>query len=168
MEGNIITIDYELSSWKHMNEDSKKSFSMFSNSGCNDILKINLFNFIFDKGMGSSTVGQPCIMFRGRRIFIHDELFDLDYMTPLGKTNRELMANGNAPFGIDGKRINLHHINQEPDGNLEKVLQTVHQKNTNELHPYLNRPSRINRKEFQEFRLVYWKYRLARYVEDKE
>lgn len=29
MEGNIITIDYELSSWKHMNEDSKNRLVCF-------------------------------------------------------------------------------------------------------------------------------------------
>ena len=168
MEGNVITVDYELSSWKHMNEDAKKSFSMFSNYGYDDILKINLFNFIFAKGMGSSRAGHPCIIFRGQRIFVHDELFDLDFVTPLGITNRELMAKGNSPFGIDGKRINIHHINQDPEGDLEEMLQTVHQQNTKELHPYLNRPSRVNRKEFQEFRKAYWQYRLTRYAEDRE
>lgn len=44
----------------------------------------------------------------------------------------------------------------------------IHNRNTKELHPYRNQPSRINRNEFNSYRRAYWKYRLTRYMEDKE
>lgn len=168
MEGNIVTVDYELSSWKHMHEDAKKSFGIFSNQSCGDILKIKLFDIVYAKGMGSSRAGRPCIIFRGQRVYIHDELFDLDYVDGKGISNREKLLNGKAPIGIDGNPIHLHHINQDPDGDLEEMLQSVHNRNRKELHPYLNRPSRINRNEFKKYREAYWNYRLTRYVGDKE
>lgn len=168
MEGNIITVDYDLSSWKHMEDDKKKSFLPYENNNDCDIIKQKLFDIIYVKGMGSSRVGRVCIIFREQRVFIHDELFDLDYVGPTGITNRQLMKKGKAPYGKDGRKINIHHINQEPDGDLEEMLQTVHNRNTTQLHPYRNQPSRINRNQFNIYRQAYWKYRLRRYVEDKE
>lgn len=168
MEGNIITVDYDLSSWKHMEDDKKKSYLSYeSNDNC-DIIKRKLFDIIYVKGMGSSHVGRVCIIFREQRVFIHDELFDLDQIDDKGRTNRERMKHGLAPIDKNGNSINLHHINQKPDGDLEEMLKTIHNKNTRELHPYRNQPSRINRSEFNNYRQAYWKYRLTRYVEDKE
>ena len=168
MEGNIITVDYEQSSWKHMNEDAKKSSCMFQNPRYDDIIKPKFLYIVYAKGIGSSRAGHPCIIFREQRIFIHDELFDLDFVDREGRTNRERMLEGKAPIGIDGNSVQLHHINQDPDGDLEEILQTVHQRNTKELHPYRNRPSKINRNKFGNYRSGYWTYRITRYVEDKE
>ena len=168
MEGNIITVDYDLSSWKHMHDDEEKSLDVFSNQSESDIIRYELFNLSFLKGMGSSGVGRICIIFEQHRIFIHDELFDLDRVDKCGRTNRERMRQGVAPIGKDGKSVNLHHIKQDPDGNLEEILSSEHSKNTAALHPFRNQPSRINRNTFRRYRERYWTYRLSRYMEDKE
>ncbi len=168
MEGNIITVDYDLSSWKHMEDDKQKSCLFYEKDNECDIIKQKLFDIIYSKGMGSSRAGRVCIIFREQRVYIHDELFDLDQIDDKGRTNRERMKSGLAPMDKSGKPIHIHHINQKPDGDLEEMLQTVHNRNTRELHSYRNQPSRIDRNRFNSYRRAYWKYRLTRYVEDKE
>lgn len=151
-----------------MEDDSRKSLLLYDNNNDCDIIKQKLFDIIYVKGMGSSRVGRICILFRGQRVYIHDELFDLNQIDNRGRSNRERMKMGLAPIDENGKTINIHHVNQEPDGDLEEILQSVHSRNTRQLHPYRNQPSRINRREFGKYRRAYWRYRLSRYVEDKE
>ena len=167
MEGNIITVDYDLSSWRHMRDDEQKSYKMFSKQSESDILKQKLF-IIYIKGMGSARAGRIYIVFRGQRIYIHDELLDFDYIDDKGRSNRERILDNRSPIGTDGSSIHLHHINQEPDGDLEEILETVHNRNTKELHPYRNQPSKIDRNKFNSYRRAYWKYRLSRYEESKK
>nr|WP_248298697.1 HNH/ENDO VII family nuclease [Pseudoalteromonas sp. JC3] len=51
-----------------------------------------------------------------------------------GWSNLDLMKNGNAPIGKDGKQINLHHIlGQEPSPMVE-LLSSTHKKHHKALH----------------------------------
>lgn len=53
---------------------------------------------------------QEPIQFNGNKVYQRSDLVDpgrLDSQT--GLTNLELMKNGLAPYGPDGKKVNLHH-----------------------------------------------------------
>lgn len=123
---------------------------------------------LYIKGMSSARAGRIYIVFRGQRIYIHDELLDFDYIDDKGRSSRERILDNRSPIGTDGSSIHLHHINQEPDGDLEEILETVHNRNTKELHPYRNQPSKIDRNKFNSYRRAYWKYRLSRYEENEK
>ena len=86
---------------------------------------------------------------------VRDDI-DMDYVAPSanGKTNRELMSKGNAPFDSTGKRYELHHIGQENDATLA-ILTAEEHKNA-ALHGY-KKSSEIERKEFDKTRKDFWK-----------
>ena len=71
------------------------------------------------------------------------------------------MLNGNAPFGFDAKRIELHHLKQQKDENLIELTQTEHNKYSKVLHRYVKKGSNITDRnsEFASFRKKYWKSR---------
>ncbi|MCF7545800.1 hypothetical protein L4G47_26840, partial [Pseudomonas sp. P2647] len=71
---------------------------------------------------------QEPIQFNGNKVYQRNDLIDpgrVDSQT--GLTNMELMKNGLAPYGPDGKKINLHHILQTQDGPIAEVTQNFHQ-----------------------------------------
>ena len=113
--------------------------------------------------------GFPTIIFEGIKIYINDNIFDPDqYNKKQGMTNKELMKSGKAPIGKDGKYINLHHHNQNPNGPLIEMLASEHSKKGSGLHP-MRRGSKINRSQFSAFKQRYWKYRYERFFSnDKE
>lgn len=86
---------------------------------------------------------------------IRDDI-DLDYIAPSanGKTNKELMLNGNAPFDSTGKRYELHHIGQENDSTLAILTSTEHHNAS--LHGY-KKSSEIDRESFEKTRKEFWK-----------
>ncbi|MBM3965660.1 MAG: hypothetical protein FJ308_11440 [Planctomycetes bacterium] len=76
-------------------------------------------------------------------------------------TNRERMAAGLAPFGYDGKRINLHHLNQSP-GEIIEFEATMHSEYFSMIHTNVGgKKSLIDRKVFKKWRSDYWKERAA-------
>jgi len=77
--------------------------------------------------------------------------------------NIALMLKGRAPFGEDGKRVNLHHLKQQKDGILVEMTQTEHTANSAVLHRYVRTGSEISDRnsEFMAFRQKYWKSRAA-------
>lgn len=84
-----------------------------------------------------------------------------------GRSNLELMQRGNAPYGKDGKRIELHHAGQEEPGDMIEALKTVHNKKTAFLHENMSDSWRHDLgpqgqkldNEFKNFRPNYWKNR---------
>lgn len=77
--------------------------------------------------------------------------------------NIDLMKSGNAPIGIDGKPVQLHHMGQQNNGTLVEVLaQDEHQAYTQYLHSNSS-ASQIDRQAFNSFRSQYWKMRANEY-----
>lgn len=74
---------------------------------------------------------QEPIQFNGNKVYQRNDLVDpsrVDSQT--GLTNLDLMKNGLAPYGPDGKKVNLHHMLQTQDGPIAEVTQSFHQKNS--------------------------------------
>ena len=93
---------------------------------------------------------------------VRDDI-DLDYIAPNsgGKTNLELMQNGNAPFDSTGKRYQLHHIGQENDGTLAILTESEHHNAS--LHGY-KESSKIDRDTFDKIRKEFWKAMASYYM----
>jgi filamentous hemagglutinin len=68
------------------------------------------------------------------------------------------MASGIAPIGKDGKSVELHHLKQQNNGIIVEVTNTEHLENTQIWHRYTD-ISEIERKEFDAWRIKYWKER---------
>ena len=74
-----------------------------------------------------------------------------------GLTNRQIALKGEAPYGIDGEKINLHHLTQTNTSGLAEVQATFHQKYTSTIHINPKTiPSGIDRAEFNKYRRAYW------------
>ena len=78
-----------------------------------------------------------------------------------GLTNLDLMKNGLAPYGPDGKKVNLHHMLQNQDGPIAEVTQSFHQQNSGAIHMNSGSdiPSGINRSQFEKWKKDYWRSR---------
>ncbi|TLX17157.1 HNH/ENDO VII family nuclease [Rhizobium sp. MHM7A] len=93
------------------------------------------------------------------RVFQRNDLIDPKRMHK-GKTNLDLMKDGKAPIGPDGKQLQLHHMLQKDGESLAEVGADFHKGYHKALH--INPqgiPSGINRVEFDLFRAKYWKDR---------
>ncbi|WP_208349839.1 HNH/ENDO VII family nuclease [Pseudaestuariivita rosea] len=114
----------------------------------------------------------------GRRVYQRDDLFDPDYVDPeTGLTNRQLMQDGQAPIGHDGRPVNLHHMTQDEPGVMAEVGGRMHSENDRILHmysnqydktwvgpdgvrrPYSSAPPSMNRGPFNRWKREYWKER---------
>lgn len=96
----------------------------------------------------------------GKKVYQRDDLIDPNRVGPDGRTNLELMQNGEAPYGPDGKRIHLHHMTQEDNSPVAEVTQSFHDKYRSIIH--IDPPTvrtRINRVKFRPVRKNYWKTR---------
>ena len=89
-----------------------------------------------------------------------NSIFDPNFVDNLGRSNVQRMEQGLAPIGIDGKSVNIHHIDQTNNGTLMEILATEHQLNYSNLHTNVGQyPSQINRGEFNNWRRGYWNWR---------
>ena len=105
---------------------------------------------------------QEPIQFNGNKVYQRNDLVDpsrVDSQT--GLTNLDLMKNGLAPYGPDGKKVNLHHMLQTQNGPIAEVTQSFHQKNSGSIHINSGSdiPSGINRSQFEKWKKEYWKSR---------
>ncbi|GAA5109612.1 DUF637 domain-containing protein [Bartonella jaculi] len=98
------------------------------------------------------------------KIYWRDDLFDpnrISYWMVQGEkvwgNNIERMKAERAPIGFDDKSVELHHLNQTPDGPLAAVSHEFHKKYTSVIH---NNPkthqSLIDRKKFDKQREEFW------------
>lgn len=79
-----------------------------------------------------------------------------------GGSNLDLMKNGYAPIGPDGKQIELHHMFGEEPGPIAELEKTFHQQNTKALHSMINesfRNDKAKRDSWGNFKKAYWKER---------
>ena len=75
--------------------------------------------------------------------------------------NIALMKEGKAPIGIDGKKVHLHHLKQQKEGELIELTATEHTVHSSVLHRYVRKGSEISDRngEFMRFRKKYWQKR---------
>ena len=98
------------------------------------------------------------VFFEGKKVFKRNALFNPHYKDGIGKSNLDRMRNGNAPVGGDGRQVELHHIGQKDKGPIVETSYTEHHlKYNNEIHK--STKSEIDRKNFDNWRRVYWKHR---------
>lgn len=87
------------------------------------------------------------------------------------------VENGDAPFGPDGEKINLHHMTQDEPGVMAEVAREFHSENDRALHmytnqydktwlgpdgvrrPYASAPPSMNRGPFDTWKRQYWRER---------
>ena len=70
------------------------------------------------------------------------------------KAAAEEMLRGRPPWGVDGKKVILHHRAQQPNGPLDEYSATMHQQQTGVMHD--QDYSLIDRKKFDGQRARYW------------
>ncbi len=104
-------------------------------------------------------VGENCVL-------VHNADYDVDIVS---KNIKERISNdelnpptkrGNAPTSKkDGKPIEIHHDNQNPNGPFYEKTQTDHRLGGNykKNHPHYNEGSKINRAQWRQQKKNYWK-----------
>jgi hypothetical protein len=103
----------------------------------------------------------------GRKVYQRGDI-DWDLERPDGMTNLEAAAEGYAPMRIkdDGmwEEVQLHHLNQDPDGSLAEVWRSTQSKVPHKLQPppswrklYPDKADAFNRE-----RPAYWRWRASR------
>jgi len=81
-----------------------------------------------------------------------------------GWTNLDLMRNGNAPIGPDGKQMNLHHVIGQEAGPMVELTSSTHKKYHKPLHGLIEdgnsfRNDKKLELQYERFRKAYWKER---------
>lgn len=74
------------------------------------------------------------------------------------------MKKRRAPIGSDGKPVQLHHLTQQESGSMVEILESTHQKYSNQLHGLIEdrqsfRNNPMLEKQYNNFRSKYWKRR---------
>ncbi|WP_375675734.1 DUF637 domain-containing protein [Bartonella sp. CL100XZDX] len=101
-------------------------------------------------------------------VYRRDDLFDPNRISDwknnkktVWGTNIDRMKARRAPIGFDGKPVELHHLNQTPDGPLAEMSHKFHKKYTSVIHANpKTHQSLIDRKKFEKQREEYW-YKLG-------
>ncbi|WP_444843270.1 RHS repeat-associated core domain-containing protein [Cronobacter sakazakii] len=81
-----------------------------------------------------------------------------------GWTNLDLMKNGYAPIGPDGKQINLHHVLGQEPGPMVELVSSTHKKYHKALHGLIEDGNSFRHNgglayQYDKFRSDYWKLR---------
>lgn len=107
-----------------------------------------------------------------RRVYQRDDI-DFNYVdADTGKTNLQRMLNGNAPYGRDGKPLELHHILQKEVGPMVEIHETTHLEYKRILHGLRGkgdsfRNDKILDSQYRNFKRAYWKWRAHQYLGGK-
>ncbi|APM41165.1 hypothetical protein BS101_02520 [Clostridium kluyveri] len=103
-----------------------------------------------------------------RRVYQRTDI-DWDYISShpdaLGRSNRELAKQGNAPFHTDDARIELHHLTQTEPGGMVEIPGSLHDDYTNTLHGLVEdggsfRNNPVLDKQYNNFNSKYWRWRI--------
>ena len=105
-----------------------------------------------------------------RRVYQRNDI-DFDYYdAENGETNLEKMLDGRAPIGNDGKPVQLHHVLQKESGPMVEVREVTHREYYRILHglgghgmSFRNDP--LLKRQYNNFRASYWKWRARTYIE---
>ncbi len=81
-----------------------------------------------------------------------------------GWTNLDLMKNGYAPIGPDGKQINLHHVIGKEPGPMVELVATTHKDYHKPLHGLIENGNSFRNtptldRQYNKYRRDYWKLR---------
>ena len=101
-----------------------------------------------------------------RKVYQRNDI-DWDYVEEKsGLTNRQLAQEGKAPYGSDGKKINLHHLTQTEPGAMVEILSSTHKRYHRILHGMIKDGKSFRRNsdlkyQYNKFRSDYWKWRVS-------
>jgi A nuclease of the HNH/ENDO VII superfamily with conserved LHH len=131
-----------------------------------------------EEGGGGQRKYRDAKQVAGRKVYQRDDLINPNYVDKnTGLTNKQLMEAGQAPYGPDGRQINLHHVTQTEPGPMAEVLGSTHSENHRLLHTYANQhdkywrdkdgvkrqyqsaPESMDRGPFNKWKKEYWKTR---------
>lgn len=107
-----------------------------------------------------------------RRVYQRHDI-NFEYTdTTTGLTNLERMKSGKPPIGHDGNPIQLHHVIQREIGPMVEIRETTHQEYYRILHGLVGnkasfRNDQLMRKQYNNFRIAYWKWRAQQYIKEK-
>lgn len=106
-----------------------------------------------------------------RRVYQRNDI-DFNMVDRLNRSNLDRMLAGLAPLGSDGRPIQLHHVIQAESGPVVEIREITHREYHRILHglrgdgmSFRNDPNL--RKQFNNFRSLYWKWRAKQYLEGK-
>lgn len=107
-----------------------------------------------------------------RRVYQRQDIDFSYYDNNTGLTNLERMQVGKPPIGNDGQAIQLHHVIQKEAGPTVEIRETTHQEYYRILHGLIkNKQSFRNEpllnKQYNNFRIAYWKWRAQEYINNK-
>ena len=104
-----------------------------------------------------------------RRVYQRSDI-NFNYVDPdTGETNLQRMLKGNAPYGRDGKPLELHHILQKEVGPMVEIHETTHQEYKRILHGIRGygesfRNDKVLDSQYRNFKRLYWKWRAQEYL----
>jgi hypothetical protein len=107
-----------------------------------------------------------------RRVYQRDDI-NFNYVDDdTGETNLQRMLKGNAPYGKDGKPLELHHILQKEVGPMVEIHETTHQEYKQILHGLKGsgdsfRNDKSLDSQYRNFKRAYWKWRAQQYLGGK-
>lgn len=104
-----------------------------------------------------------------RRVYQRNDIDFSYYDDNTGLTNLERMQAGKPPIGVDGMAIQLHHVIQKEAGPTVEIRETTHQEYYRTLHGLVKnnqsfRNSPLLNKQYNNFRVAYWKWRAQEYL----
>ena len=108
-----------------------------------------------------------------RRVYQRNDI-NFDYVDiDTGQTNLQRMLKGKAPYGRDGKPLELHHILQKEVGPMVEVHETTHQEYKRILHGLRNsgesfRNDKDLDSQYRNCRRAYWKWRAQQYLKGRK
>lgn len=107
-----------------------------------------------------------------RRVYQRNDI-NFDYIdSDTGQSNLQRMLKGNAPYGRDGKPIELHHILQKEVGPMVEIHETTHQEYKLILHGLRGSGESFRNDkdldiQYRNFKRAYWKWRAQQYLKGK-
>lgn len=108
-----------------------------------------------------------------RRVYQRNDI-DFNYVDKdTGQTNLERMLKGKAPYGHDGKPLELHHILQKEVGPMVEIHETTHQEYKKILHGLRGsgesfRNDKVLDSQYRNFKRAYWKWRAQQYLKGEK
>lgn len=108
-----------------------------------------------------------------RRVYQRNDI-NFNYIdNDTGQTNLQRMLRGNAPYGRDGKPLELHHILQKEVGPMAEIHETTHQEYKRILHGLRSsgesfRNNKVLDSQYRNFKRAYWKWRAQQYLKGKK
>ena len=108
-----------------------------------------------------------------RRVYQRNDI-DFEYRdSETGKTNLQRMKAGKAPYGSDGKLIQLHHVLQKESGPMAEVKEVTHKEYQRILHGLIADGDSFRNnddldKQYNNFRKKYWRWRASEYLKGKK